>query len=83
MKPSLSFQRMSRFRFAALPVLFFLLASARNAFPASVPQTFTDSDGDIYTVRLAGPGFNTLSCAGGLCWAAGTEGRIARLSVPR
>jgi photosystem II stability/assembly factor-like uncharacterized protein len=29
--------------------------------------------------RLEGAGFNAVSCAGKLCWAAGTEGRIGRL----
>jgi photosystem II stability/assembly factor-like uncharacterized protein len=29
--------------------------------------------------RLEGPGFNTGSCAGKVCWAAGIEGRIGRL----
>ncbi|NOT07316.1 MAG: oxidoreductase, partial [Gemmatimonadales bacterium] len=36
-------------------------------------------------VKLEGPGFNAVSCAGGVnaCWAAGTGGRIARLTLPR
>lgn len=33
--------------------------------------------------RLSGPGFNTVSCAGGTCWAAGVEGRIGRISPLR
>lgn len=30
-------------------------------------------------IRLDGPGFNTVSCAARVCWAAGVEGRIGRL----
>jgi photosystem II stability/assembly factor-like uncharacterized protein len=33
--------------------------------------------------RLEGPGFNTVSCAAAICWAAGVEGRIARLRPVR
>jgi photosystem II stability/assembly factor-like uncharacterized protein len=32
--------------------------------------------------RLEGPGYNTVNCAKQSCWAAGTEGRIGRLTLP-
>ena len=41
------------------------------------------SDGGLRWRRLEGPGFNTVSCAGGACWAAGVEGRISRLRPVR
>ena len=31
--------------------------------------------------RLDGPGFNTVSCAAEICWAAGVDGRIARFRI--
>ena len=31
-------------------------------------------------IRLDGPGFNTVSCAGKICWAGGIEGRVGRLT---
>lgn len=37
------------------------------------------ADRGLTWTRLEGAGFNTVSCAGRSCWAAGTEGRIARL----
>jgi photosystem II stability/assembly factor-like uncharacterized protein len=30
---------------------------------------------------LTGPGYNTVSCAQRICWAAGVEGRIGRLAI--
>ena len=56
MKQSADYQCVPGFRAAALPIFLLLFAFARTAFPASPPQTFTDSDGDRYTVRLTGPG---------------------------
>jgi photosystem II stability/assembly factor-like uncharacterized protein len=41
------------------------------------------TDGGETWRRLEGPGFNTVSCAGRTCWAAGVEGRIARLRPVR
>lgn len=41
------------------------------------------TDGGLTWRRLEGPGFNTMSCAGGTCWAAGVEGRISRLRPVR
>lgn len=32
--------------------------------------------------RLTGPGYHTVSCARGVCWAAGLDGRIGRLVLP-
>ena len=40
-------------------------------------------DGGRTWRKLDGPGFNTVSCAAAICWAAGTEGRIARLKPVR
>jgi photosystem II stability/assembly factor-like uncharacterized protein len=46
------------------------------------PSSAISTDGGASWARLEGPGYNTVSCAGALsaCWAAGTRGRIARLS---
>jgi photosystem II stability/assembly factor-like uncharacterized protein len=46
------------------------------------PGSAFSRDGGASWTRLEGPGYNTVSCAGtpALCWAAGTQGRIARLS---
>jgi photosystem II stability/assembly factor-like uncharacterized protein len=54
------------------------------SFLAAGPDgsAFTLDGGTTWT-RLDGPGFNTLSCAAAWCWAAGTDGRIGRLRVPR
>jgi len=38
------------------------------------------SDGGLTWTRLGSEGYNSVSCAGQVCWAAGTGGRIARLS---
>ena len=38
------------------------------------------TDGGTTWQRLEGPGYNTVACAKGVCWAAGVDGRIARLS---
>ncbi len=37
-------------------------------------------DGGVTWTRLEGPGLNTVSCAKSVCWAAGVEGRIARMA---
>ncbi|HEV8598214.1 MAG TPA: hypothetical protein VGQ69_02530 [Gemmatimonadales bacterium] len=39
-------------------------------------------DAGISWTRLAGPGYNTVSCAKQRCWAAGLEGRIGKLAIP-
>ena len=41
------------------------------------------TDGGVTWTRLEGPGFNTVSCLprSGACWAAGEQGRIARVTV--
>lgn len=51
---------------------------------AGPPGSALSLDGGRTWTRIDGPGFNTVSCAGSLaaCWAAGTDGRIARLVVP-
>lgn len=41
------------------------------------------SDGGITWTRFEGVGYNTVSCAAGVCWAAGTDGRIGKLTPPR
>ena len=41
------------------------------------------NDGGLTWRRLEGPGFNTVSCAAAICWAAGVDGRIARLRPVR
>jgi photosystem II stability/assembly factor-like uncharacterized protein len=41
------------------------------------------NDGGITWRRLEGPGFNTVSCAAAICWAAGVDGRVARLRPVR
>lgn len=40
-------------------------------------------DGGSTWIRLTGPGFNTVSClpGSGVCWAAGEQGRIARMTT--
>jgi len=42
-------------------------------------------DGGTTWTRLDGPGFNTVSCPdrSGVCWSAGEQGRIARMTVRR
>ena len=40
-------------------------------------------DGGLTWRRLEGPGFNTVSCAAAICWAAGVDGRVARLRPVR
>lgn len=45
-----------RVRARAFLLAFLLLTFSQTGFSASAPQTFTDSDGDVYTVRLAGAG---------------------------
>ena len=56
MKKCVSFRDVTRLRSTAFSVCCLLLALSRTAFSASPPQTFTDSDGDAYVVRLTGPG---------------------------
>lgn len=38
------------------------------------------TDNGASWTRLAGEGFNTVSCINGACWAAGVGGRVAKLS---
>lgn len=38
------------------------------------------NDGGLSWLKLEGPGYNTAACAKGVCWAAGVNGRIARLA---
>lgn len=39
-------------------------------------------DGGAAWTRLDGPGYNTVHCTKGICWAGGTEGRLGRLVIP-
>ena len=39
------------------------------------------TDGGLNWTPLEGAGYNTVSCAAGTCWAAGTQGRIARSRI--
>ena len=58
-------------------------AGTRTFVAAGPVGSAVSTDGGITWRRLAGPGFNTVSCAGGTCWAAGVEGRISRLRPVR
>jgi photosystem II stability/assembly factor-like uncharacterized protein len=58
-------------------------AGTRTFVAAGPAGSAVSTDGGITWRRLAGPGFNTVSCAGGTCWAAGVEGRISRLRPVR
>jgi photosystem II stability/assembly factor-like uncharacterized protein len=40
-------------------------------------------DGGATWTRLEGPGYNTVHCAEGTCWAGGVEGRLGRLTLNR
>jgi photosystem II stability/assembly factor-like uncharacterized protein len=59
-------------------------AAGRRTFVSVGPtgSAITNDDGATWR-RLTGPGFNTVSCAAAVCWAAGVEGRIARLRPVR
>ncbi len=58
-------------------------AGKRTFVSAGPAGSAVSRDGGGSWHRLDGPGFNTVSCAATLCWAAGTDGRIARLTWPR
>ena len=59
-------------------------AAGRRTFVSAGPTASAISNDDGATWRrLTGPGFNTVSCAAAVCWAAGVEGRIARLRPVR
>ena len=58
-------------------------AGTRTFVAAGPVGSAVSIDGGVTWRRLAGPGFNTVSCAGGTCWAAGVEGRISRLRPVR
>ncbi len=57
-------------------------AGGRTFVATGPPGSAISTDAGRTWVRIAGPGFNTVSCAGAAsrCWAAGTGGRIARLA---
>ena len=59
-------------------------AAGRRTFVSAGPtgSAISNDDGATWR-RLEGPGFNTVSCAAAICWAAGVEGRIARLRPVR
>lgn len=58
-----------------------VVSAGGGAYIAAGPLSSARSaDGGHTWTRLLGPGFNTVSCAARICWAAGTEGRIARLN---
>ena len=59
-------------------------AARRRTFVSVGPtgSAISNDDGAGWR-RLEGPGFNTVSCAAAICWAAGVEGRIARLRPVR
>ena len=57
-------------------------AGGRAFIATGPPGSAISPDGGASWSRLDGPGYNSVSCAGTMssCWAAGTQGRIARLS---
>ena len=57
-------------------------AGGRSFISTGPPGSAISSDGGASWTGLDGTGYNTVSCAGALslCWAAGTQGRVARLS---
>jgi len=59
-------------------------AAGRRTYVSTGPtgSAISNDDGATWR-RLEGPGFNTVSCAAAVCWAAGVEGRIARLRPVR
>ena len=59
-------------------------AAGRRTFVSTGPtgSAISNDDGATWR-RLEGPGFNTVSCAAAICWAAGVDGRIARLRPVR
>lgn len=59
-------------------------AAGRRTFVSVGPtgSAISNDDGATWR-RLEGPGFNTVSCAAAVCWAAGVDGRIARLRPVR
>ena len=59
------------------------VAGTRSFVAAGPVGSAVSTDGGVSWRRLEGPGFNTVSCAGGTCWAAGVEGRISRLRPVR
>jgi len=59
------------------------VAGTRTLVAAGPLGSAVSVDGGVTWRRLEGPGFNTVSCAGGTCWAAGIEGRISRLRPVR
>src|SRR5262249_38152691 len=54
-------------------------AGASRFLAVSPGGSSWSKDGGHVWIRLAGPGFNTVSCINRFCWAAGVEGRIAAL----
>jgi photosystem II stability/assembly factor-like uncharacterized protein len=69
----------------ALPgVQYGVAVAGRRTFVATGPVgSAVSTDGGVTWRRLEGPGFNTVSCAGATCWAAGVDGRVARLRPVR
>lgn len=59
------------------------VAGTRTLVAAGPLGSAVSVDGGLTWRRLEGPGFNTVSCAGGTCWAAGIEGRLSRLRPVR
>lgn len=59
-------------------------AAGRRTFVSTGPtgSAISNDEGATWR-RLEGPGFNTVSCAAAICWAAGVDGRIARLKPVR
>jgi photosystem II stability/assembly factor-like uncharacterized protein len=57
-------------------------AGGRAFVATGPPGSAMSPDGGLSWTPLEGPGYNSVSCAGTLssCWAAGTQGRVARLS---
>ena len=56
--------------------------AGRNRFLSVGPGgSATSSDGGMTWMKLDGPGFNTVSCAKEICWAAGVQGRLAHLPL--
>lgn len=55
-----------------------------NGYLAAGPtgSAYSSDSGTTWT-RLDGGGYNTVSCAGGVCFAAGIDGRIGRFTLPR
>jgi photosystem II stability/assembly factor-like uncharacterized protein len=57
-------------------------AGGRSFIATGPPGSAMSRDVGVSWAPLDGPGYNTVSCAGALssCWAAGTQGRVARLT---